>query len=105
MPGPLHADPVAVRRLALRAQGLEGTVPRRRATAADVLAVARRLGCLQLDPTSVVARSHLLVLFSRLGAFDPALVDELAYGERSLFEFWAHEASLVCTDDLPVHRW
>jgi uncharacterized protein YcaQ len=52
-----------------------------------------------------VARSHLLVIFSRLGPFDPAALERLVYEERTLFEYWAHEASLVLTEDLPLHRW
>jgi uncharacterized protein YcaQ len=59
---------------------------------------------LQLDPTAVVARSHLLVLWSRLGPYDPALVDDLLFGERALFEYWAHAASIVLTEDYPIHR-
>ena len=105
MPVALRLDLRAARAAALRAQGLDGPLPRRRAGRDDVLAVARRLGCLQLDPTSVVARSQLLVLRARLGTFDPADLDRLAFGERALFEYWAHEASLVLTEDLPVHAW
>jgi uncharacterized protein YcaQ len=95
----------AARRLAIVAQRLAGPVPRGRADLAAVRDVSEALGCLQLDPTPAVARSHLLVLHSRLGRVDPGLVDELAYGERALFEYWAHEASLVCAADAPVHRW
>ena len=57
-----------------------------------------------LDPTAVVARNHLLVLFSRHGAFDEAEFERLAYEERALFEYWAHEASYVLSEDLPIHR-
>jgi len=102
---PLTVPLRAARRLAIRAQGLDGPLPRRRPGAADVRAVAERLGCLQLDPTGVVARSQLLVLHARLGPFDPALLDEAAYGERALFEYWAHEASIVCAADAPLHAW
>jgi uncharacterized protein YcaQ len=70
-----------------------------------VLEVAETLGCLQLDPTAAVARSHLLVLRARLGAVAPEVVDELAYGRRVLFEYWAHEASLVCASDVEMHGW
>ena len=45
------------------------------------------------------------MLFSRHGPFDVALLEDLAYGDRELFEYWAHEASLVLTEDLPLHRW
>ena len=44
------------------------------------------------------------MLFSRHGAFDETLFEEVAYGERDLFEYWAHEASYVLSEDLPIHR-
>ncbi len=61
------------------------------------------LGCLQLDPISAVTRSHLLVLWSRLGVYDPAHLDTLLWQERRLFEYWAHAASIVLTEDYPLH--
>ncbi len=90
------------RRLAVSCQHLSG--PRASPVTADSihdLVVA--LGCLQLDPTAIVARNHLLVLFSRLGPFDPKLVDMLLWEQRRLFEFWAHQASIVATDDRALH--
>jgi len=66
--------------------------------------VVRDLGCLQLDPTPVVARSHLLVLWSRLGRFDTAELDRLLWAERALFEYWGHQASIVLTEDFPIHE-
>jgi hypothetical protein len=63
----------------------------------------RELGCLQLDPISAVARSHLLVLWSRLGAYDPADLDALLWEEKRFFEYWAHCASIVLTEDYPIH--
>jgi uncharacterized protein YcaQ len=65
--------------------------------------VVRDLGCLQLDPINVVARSHMLVLWSRIGAFDPAELEVLRWEDRRLFEYWAHAASIVPTDDYPIH--
>jgi uncharacterized protein len=65
----------------------------------------RRIGCLQLDPVSAVARSPLLVLFARLGPVREAALERAAYEHRALFDSWAHEASLVATADLPLHRW
>src|SRR5262249_12649645 len=99
----LSVSAAAVRRLAIRNQGLVGR--RRRPDADALLATARALGCLQLDPTNVVARSHLLVLFSRHGAFDERVFDRLAYRDRALFEYWAHEASYVLSEDLPLHAY
>jgi hypothetical protein len=67
------------RRLAIRAQALDGS-------ARDVLDVVRRISFLQLDPTSRVAPSHVLVLWSRLGPWDSAELDRLLWEERALFE-------------------
>ncbi len=90
-------------RLAIARQRLAGTPPP--ASAESILDVVRDLGCLQLDPISAVARSHLLVLWSRLGIYDPADLDRLIYADRSLFEYWAHVASIVLTEDYPIHHW
>lgn len=64
--------------------------------------VLRSLRCVQLDPINVVARSHLLVLWSRLGT-DPRPYYDQLLEERWLFEYWAHAASLVLTEDYPIH--
>jgi uncharacterized protein len=96
--------PTTARRLAVAAQRLSDPVPSS-TTTDDVLQLIRRLGCLQLDPISVVARSHLLVLWSRLGAFDRGLLHTLLWHERRLFEYWAHAASIVLTEDYPIHRY
>jgi len=71
---------------------------------ARIMGLVRDLGCLQLDPINVVARSHLLVLWSRLRRFDPADLDALLWEERRLFEYWAHRASIVLTEDYPIHH-
>jgi uncharacterized protein len=92
----------AARLLHVVAQGLDRR-PRRRATKADVLAAVRRMHVLQLDTISVVARSPYLVLFSRLGRYEPAWLDELLAG-GALFEYWAHEASLLPIEDYPLLR-
>jgi uncharacterized protein YcaQ len=101
----LRVPITAARRLAVRAQHLNGPAPRGRPDRARILDVCRSLRCLQIDPTSAVARSHLLVVYSRLGPFDEAELERLVYDDRALFEYWAHEASLVLTEDLPLHRW
>jgi hypothetical protein len=73
-------------------------------TAETLLDLIRELGCLQLDPLNVVARSHLLVLWSRLGKYDPALLDRLLWQEHRLFEYWAHAASIVLTEDYQLYQ-
>jgi uncharacterized protein YcaQ len=104
-PSVLRLSITEARRLAIRAQRLDGPAPRGRPDRAAVLDLCRALRCLQIDPTNVVARNHQLVVFSRLGAFDPADLERLTYEEHELFEYWAHEASLVLTEDLPLHRY
>ena len=68
------------------------------------MALVERIGYVQLDPISVVERSPLLVLWSRLGAFARDLLDEALFEHRLLFEYWSHAASIVPTSDLPLHR-
>lgn len=93
------------RRLALHAQGLAAAPPRGGRGPGAIAGVVRRIGCLQLDPVSAVARSPLLVLFARLGAVREVSLERAAYEDRALLDAWAHEASLVATADLPLHRW
>jgi uncharacterized protein YcaQ len=90
------------RRMAIVAQGLAGSRPR--ADTEGIMDVIGRLGCLQLDPITIVARSHLLVLWSRLGSYDQGLLDLLLWQERRLFEYLAHAASIVLTQDYPIHQ-
>jgi uncharacterized protein len=90
------------RRLAVTRQQLAGT--RHPATPEGILQVVREIGCLQLDPISAVARSHQTVMFSRVGNYDVTAIDDLIFKDRSLFEFWAHAASIVLTEDYPIHN-
>jgi len=94
------------RRVAIGAQGLA----RRGAAGAPGVrqldAVLNRICLLQMDSVSVLARAHYLPLFSRLGAYDTALLDEAAWGrKRRWFEYWGHEASLLPFALQPLLRW
>lgn len=105
-------DTRAVRRLALAKAGLlkpEWTgLPRRagrgeRARRESAHAVVGRFGYLQLDTVSVAgARSHALVLLSRLSNFPPPLAEELLVPGAPLFEYWGHEACWIPIDLYPV---
>jgi hypothetical protein len=93
------------RRIALRAQGLVGA-PHRRAGASpaedrgQVRGVLRRLGAIQLDTISVLARSHELVPYARLGAVGRSAVEAAYWTETHSFEYWSHAACI-----LPVEEW
>ena len=83
------------RRIAVRSQLLAGPRP------ASPLDVFRRLGALQVDPTSIVARAEHLTLWSRLGSFDLDELRRLLEDSRELFE---HRAFILLMADLELHR-
>ena len=91
--------------MALAAQGFgkaRPAAPGRR----HVLATIETLGLLQIDSVNVVSRSHYLPLFSRLGDYPRALLEEVAWGKKpDLVEYWGHEASLMPRDLHPLFRW
>src|SRR2546430_14548182 len=69
----------------------------------DILRVTRDLGCLQLDPISTVAPSHLIALWSRLGNFDTTDLDKLLWRDKKLFQYWAPAGSVVMMADYSRH--
>jgi uncharacterized protein YcaQ len=69
-------------------------------------AVIARFGYLQLDTVSIAgARSHTIVLLSRLEGFEPALGEELLRPGEPLFEYWGHEASWIPLDLYPAFEF
>lgn len=90
----LSAD--QARRIALRAQGFLGAPNRR----AGVPGVLRHLGSVQLDTISVLARSHELIPYARLGAVGRPAVEEAYWSGGRTFEYWSHAACV-----LPVEEW
>lgn len=91
------------RALALAAQGFGR---KKRVGAADLARVVGATQLLQIDSVSAVVRAHYLPLFSRLGVYDRKLLDDAAWGpSKTLFEYWAHEASLLPLHMQPVFRW
>lgn len=92
----------AARATLLAAQGL-GSPPERPAEKGDVLGAVSRMGVLQIDSISVVARSPYLVLWSRLGPYNPTWLDELL-AEGRLFEYWSHAACFIPIEDYGAYR-
>jgi len=103
------------RRLALARAGLlkpEWTGLAKRATGRTLRArkavhrIIRRFGYLQLDTVSIAgARSHAIVLLSRLDGFDHELAEELLRPNEPLFEYWGHEASWIPIELYPVFEF
>ena len=72
----------------------------------DVQAVTSRLAQFQIDSINVVVRAQFMPLFSRLGPYDPALLERAAYqAPRRLFEYWGHAASLIDVSLQPLLRF
>jgi uncharacterized protein len=92
----LSAD--EARLITLRAQDFVGTESRR----GGVPGMLRRLGAVQLDTISVLARSHELVAYARLGPVPRARIERAYWhpGRPAAFEYWSHAACL-----LPVEEW
>jgi len=94
----LKLTPDDVRLITLRAQGLVGA----QARAGGVHAMLRRVGAVQLDTISVLARSHELVAYARLGAIGRGAVERAYWhpATANAFEYWSHAACV-----LPIEEW
>ncbi|MGP8077690.1 MAG: winged helix-turn-helix domain-containing protein [Thermoplasmata archaeon] len=102
-PSPLTASVESVRRLAVSKQRLTGEL-HSRVTTRTILSVVRDLAYVQWDPVTVVAPSHIISLWSRLGDFRLSDLEKLLWREKRLFLHWTPMASLVLAEDYPLYR-
>lgn len=92
----------AVRGLMIAAQGLQDR-QQPPATKKAVRSIIRQMHILQIDSINVIARSPYLVLWSRLGDYNPRWLDHLL-DEGALFEYWSHAACFLPIEDYPLYR-
>ena len=96
----------AARRIALAAQGFDKPRPAGPIGRAHLNRVLERLNLLQIDSVSAVVRAHYMPLYSRLGPYPMSLLEDAMSGRRRLlFEYWAHEASLLPLQLWPLMQW
>ena len=76
--------------------------------------VIKKVGQFQIDSVNVLARAHLMPLYSRCGSYDPSLLDQLTGAQpsnrahpapRRLFEYWGHAASLIDINLYPAFQF
>ncbi len=98
--------PGEVRRIALGAQGFSTIPLRGTVTRLHIKRMLGRTGLLQIDSVNVLARAHLMPLYARLGPYPVDLLGRAQSKKpRMLFEYWAHEASLLPVETQPLMRW
>jgi uncharacterized protein YcaQ len=90
--------------MALAAQGFADPRPTGRVDRRHVRRVFDRVGLIQIDSVNVLVRSQELPLFARLGPHPRDVIPRLC-ADGELFEYWAHEASLLPIETLPLFRW
>ena len=102
-PPELTLTPDEARLLTLQAQGLVGA----RARVGGVPGLLRRIGAVQLDTISVLARSHELVAYARLGAIGRDAVERAYWNPRTAgaFEYWSHAACVLPAEEWPYYSF
>ncbi|MFM7772567.1 MAG: winged helix-turn-helix domain-containing protein [Acidimicrobiaceae bacterium] len=92
------------RKLALAAQGFDLPRTKTKSTTADVVALIKKLGVVQIDSVNVLVRSQELPLFSRLGDHDRNAIPK-ATSQGKIFEYWGHEAAHLPVELHPMFRF
>ncbi len=95
----------SARRIALAAQGFSDPRPKAIADVRHFRRALQRMSVLQLDSVNVLARSHYLPMWSRLGPYDRDKLDQWLWTSRENVEFLGHEASITPVATEPLLRW
>ena len=98
MAAPLKIDNRTARWLWLSSQGL-GAAP---TGPLDTLGLIKRLGFVQLDSIQVVSRAHHHILWSRNQNYREPMLNKLLASDRSIFEHFTHDASVIPMEFLPM---
>lgn len=102
----MRAVPVdAARRIALGAQGFNGSRPPGRIDVRHFRRVMNTIGLVQLDSVNVCVRTHYMPFYSRLGPYDLDALDRWLNESGEHFEYWAHAAAVLPVDRFPLWRW
>jgi len=101
----LVSNPVA-RRVFLHRHAL-GEAPTGAASGPALQALVERIGFVQVDSINTVARAHDMILWSRRPSYRPAALKQLLEQDRTLWEHWTHDASILPVGLHPVwqHRF
>ena len=100
-PRPDYLSLEQARRISLSAQGLRGA-----RAGGGIAGMLRRLGAVQLDTISVLARSHELVTYARRGPIQRTRIDQAFWGPKSsTFEYWSHAACVLPLEDWPAYAF
>lgn len=91
------------RRLFLDRHGL-GQSPKGSGKDSDLLEVFQQLGFVQLDSINTVERAHHMILHARRQAYRPKNLDRLLVADRTLFEHWTHDASIIPAEFFPYWK-
>jgi len=105
MPKPRSLNPDQARRIALHAQGFGAKNRSTPVNLGHLRRLMQRLRIIQLDSVPVIIRTQYMPGFSRLGPYDPGLLDHISYQLDEWFEAFVHEASVVPVEDEPLFRF